>query len=62
MKRPLEIGNMCNLCVAALSVSCVGGRGFILATAGLEFVRGWEIIVRVCCACDLFSLLLSTVD
>jgi hypothetical protein len=61
-KRPLETGKMCNLCVAELSVSCVGGRGFILATAGLEFVSGWEIIVRVCCACDLFSLLSSTVD
>jgi hypothetical protein len=53
---------MCNLCVAELSVSCLGVRGSVLATAGLEFVRGWEIIVRVCCACDLFSLLLSTVD
>jgi hypothetical protein len=53
---------MCNLCVAELSVSCLGGRGFILATAGLEFVRGWEIIVRAYCACDLFSLLLSTFD
>ena len=62
MKRPLEKGKMCNLCVAELSASCLGGRGFILATAGLEFVRGWEIIVRVHRACDLFSLLLSTVD
>jgi hypothetical protein len=62
VKRLLAKGKMCNLRVAELSVSCLGGRGFILATAGLEFVRGWEIIVRVCCACDLFSLLLSTVD
>jgi hypothetical protein len=62
VKRPLEKGKMCNLCVAELSVSCLGVRGSVLATAGLEFVRGWEIIVRVCCACDLFSLLLSTVD
>ena len=62
MKRPLERGQMCNLCVAELSASCLGGRGFILATAGLEFVRGWEIIARVYCACDLFSLLVSTVD
>jgi hypothetical protein len=46
--------------VAELSASFLGGRGFILATAGLEFV--WDIIVRVCCACDLFSLRLSTVD
>jgi hypothetical protein len=61
-KRPLEKGKMCNLCVAELSVSCLGGRGFILANAGMEFVRGWEITVRVYCACDLFSLLLSTVD
>jgi hypothetical protein len=53
---------MCNLCVAELSASCLGGRGFILATAGLEFARGWEIIARVYCACDLFSLLVSTVD
>jgi hypothetical protein len=61
-KRLLEKGKMCNLCVAEVSVSCLGGRGFILATAGLEFARGWEIIVRVHCACDLFSLLSSTVD
>jgi hypothetical protein len=54
VKKPFEKGNMCNLCVAELSVSCLGGRGFTLATAGLEFVRGWEIIVRVYCACDLF--------
>jgi hypothetical protein len=53
---------MCNLRVAELSVSCLGGHGFILAAAGLEFARGWEITVRVYCACDLFSLLLSTVD
>ena len=62
MKRPLEKGKMCNLRVAELSASCLGGRGFILATAGLEFARGWEIIARVYCACDLFSLLVSTVD
>jgi hypothetical protein len=62
VKRPLEKGKMCNLCVAELSASCLGGRGFILATAGLEFARGWEIIARVYCACDLFSLLVSTVD
>jgi hypothetical protein len=54
VKKPFEKGNMCNLCVAELSVSCLGGRGFTLATAGLEFVRGWEIIVRVYCACNLF--------
>jgi hypothetical protein len=58
-KRPLEEGKMCNVCVAELSVSCLGGRGFILATAGLEFARGWEIIVRTYCACDLFSLLID---
>jgi hypothetical protein len=62
VKRPLKKGKMCNLCVAELSVSCLGRRGFILATAGLEFAHGWEIIVRVYCACDLFSLLLSTFD
>jgi hypothetical protein len=62
VKRPLEKGKMCNSRVAELSVSCLGERGFILATAGLEFVRGWEIIVRVHRACDVFSLLLSTVD
>jgi hypothetical protein len=62
VKRPLKKRKMCNLCVAELSVSCLGRRGFILATAGLEFAHGWEIIVRVYCACDLFSLLLSTFD